>query len=372
MHKRKFRFISILLMAAILVSCSPTFSPSLTSTPQREVSKVPQASQTTSSPEQNTPTISYSSTVEKIFITPGNASQLKAVTQFVGKNPHLLKWSSDGLTLAARTVDGMSLYDIKTQSKIADLITNDNQQLLDYSPDTRLFATTRDLHTLELSDIESGEVQSTLIPGYPIYNAVFLPGGRQIAILSADEMAFSIWDIDSGEKLNSYSGFESAAPVYAIAFSDDGKTALWYARATVQTTRLSSGQMGPVLSHQEFIGGLDMASEDNWLAAASATITGSEPQAIIQLWDAGSGEKISELKGCEIIPISIDFSMDGKLLAGDCQNKGIIWDVNGLKLLAELGGHSDSVTSVKFSPDGTMLATAANDGKILIWSAQRQ
>ncbi len=214
---------------------------------------------------------------------------------------------------------------------LAEVVMKDNQQLLDFSPDTRLLATTRDQHTLELSDIESGMLESTLTPSYPIYNAVFLPGGKQIAILSANEMAFSIWDIDSAEKLNSYSGFESAAPVYAIAFSDDGKTAMWYARATVQTTRLSSGQMGPVLSHQEFIGGLDMASEENWLAAASATTTGSEPQALIQLWDAGSGEEIAEFKGCEIIPISIDFSMDGKLLAADCQNKVIIWDDNRIE-----------------------------------------
>jgi WD40 repeat protein len=266
----------------------------------------------------------------------------------------------------------MSLYDIQTQSRIAEVIMKDNQQLLDYSPDTRLLATTQDQQTLELSDIESGEVRSTLTPGYPIYNAVFLPGGRQIAILDANEMAFSIWDIDSAEELNSYSGFESAAPVYSIAFSDDGKTAMWYARATVQTTRLSSGQMGPVLSHQEFIGGLDMAPEENLLAAASATTTGSEPQAIIQLWNAGSGEKISEFKGCEIIPISVDFSKDGKLLAADCQNKVIIWDVNGLNILAEPGGHTDSVTSVKFSPDGTMLASAANDDTIVIWTVQQQ
>ena len=370
MHKIIFRFVTSLLTAAILVSCSPPFSPSLTSTPQSAVSKLPQASQTATPREQNTPTNLPGTTGETIVIDPGNASQLQTVTQLDGKNPHLLKWSSDGATLAARTMDGMSLYDIPGQSTLAEVITEDNRPLLDFSPDTRLMATTRDQHTLELSDIESGMLESTLTPGYPIYNAFFLPGGKQIAILSANEMAFSIWDIDSAEKLNSYSGFESAAPVYAITISDDGKTAMWYARATVQTTHLSSGQMGPVLSHQEFIGGLDMVPEKNWLAAASATTTGSEPQALIQLWDASSGEEIGEFKGCEIIPISIDFSTDGKLLAADCRNKVIVWDANGFNILAELDSRADAVTSVKFSPDGTMLATAANDGKILIWKAQ--
>ena len=69
----------------------------------------------------------------------------------------MLKWSSDGSTLAARTMDGMSLYDIQTNPGCAEVIMKDNQQLLDYSPDTRLLATTRDLHTLELSDIVSGK-----------------------------------------------------------------------------------------------------------------------------------------------------------------------------------------------------------------------
>ena len=370
MPKRKSFFITLLLTAGILVSCSLPPSLSVTDTPQSVVSKLPQASPTIPPREQNTPTVLSITAEDKIIIDPTNASQIMEVIQLEGKNPHLLKWSSDGSTLAARTMGGINLYDIQTKSMLAEVFMETNQQLLDYSPDTRLMATTQDRNTLELSDIESGMLNSTLTPGYTIYNAVFLPGGKQIAILSADEMSFSIWDIDSAEKLNSYKGFETAAPIYNITFSDDGKTAIWYARATVQTTRLSSGQMGPILSHQEFVGGLDMAPKENWLAAASATTTGSEPQAVIQLWDAGRGEGIGEFKGCEIIPISLDFSTDGKILAADCQNKVIIWDVNGFNVLAELDTHDDSVTSVKFSPDGSMLATAANDGKIRIWSAK--
>ncbi len=97
MDKRKFHFVTILLTAAILVSCSPPISPSLTSTPQSAVSKQPQPSQSPTTAEQNTPTLLPNSIEESIVIDPGNASQLQAVTQLDGKNPHQLKWSSDSL-----------------------------------------------------------------------------------------------------------------------------------------------------------------------------------------------------------------------------------------------------------------------------------
>ena len=233
---------ALVVTAAMLVSCSLPAAPFPSGTPSPENANSPESEQTTPPIEEKTPTSAAEE--ELSVLSQANLSSLAVLKEFKISYPHQLKWSADSQYLAARTVDRIALYSIPEGIPVAEFKANQDRQILDFSPDSQLAAISIDQQSLELIDIEGGLLHSTIQPGYPIYGAVFLPGGKQIAILNANEISFSIWDIDSGEMLNTYSGFETAAPVYNITFSEDGKTAVWFARATVQTTRLSSGQMG--------------------------------------------------------------------------------------------------------------------------------
>jgi WD40 repeat protein len=73
--------------------------------------------------------------------------------------------------------------------------------------------------------------------------------------------------------------------------------------------------------------------------------------------------KASNLSQC-----SVDFSPDGRLLAGACyQNTAPLWEAQSGKLLFELMKSPEHTTAVSFSPDGKLLAVGGYSGKIALY-----
>ena len=63
------------------------------------------------------------------------------------------------------------------------------------------------------------------------------------------------------------------------------------------------------------------------------------------------------------------FSPSGDLIAeGGLDGNLYIWDADSGDLLTELTGHSGTVNELAFSADGTRIATAAEDGNVLLWA----
>ena len=132
---------------------------------------------------------------------------------------------------------------------------------------------------------------------------------------------------------------------------------------------------------------------------------------IIQVWDAGTGDRIYEFKEhtnsvqavhfsrnrTELVSASLDgnvllwslvgeggrlhspiqhngsvytakFSPDGNTFATGSADKLIrLWDTNTTEHNLTFIGHKDSVLDIDFSPDGTTLISASPDGTILLW-----
>lgn len=86
----------------------------------------------------------------------------------------------------------------------------------------------------------------------------------------------------------------------------------------------------------------------------------------IHLWDAATGEQVSELAASGSVD-SLDFSADGSLLAVGNDESIILWEVAGGEQIATLESHTDYVASLAFSSDGSLLATGSSDGTIYLW-----
>jgi WD40 repeat protein len=71
--------------------------------------------------------------------------------------------------------------------------------------------------------------------------------------------------------------------------------------------------------------------------------------------------------------VSLDFSPDGKLLAG-CRSDGSIclWKTVGDEKPALLEGHQAWVASGRFSPDGALLASEGLDHNVLVWDVKQR
>jgi WD40 repeat protein len=85
--------------------------------------------------------------------------------------------------------------------------------------------------------------------------------------------------------------------------------------------------------------------------------------AVIQEWDAASGELLRELEGHRDKVYSVECSADGKyLLSGGSFDKSLIlWDVASGKPIRNLSGKSLPILNLAFSPDSKKLTVAAGE-----------
>jgi WD40 repeat protein len=91
----------------------------------------------------------------------------------------------------------------------------------------------------------------------------------------------------------------------------------------------------------------------------------------IKLWDAQTGQNLSNIKWHNGGVISVAFSPDGKRLASASFDKMVkVWDVQTGWEILSLPGHTLSVSSVCFSPNGARLASASADTTVKVWDAQ--
>ena len=88
----------------------------------------------------------------------------------------------------------------------------------------------------------------------------------------------------------------------------------------------------------------------------------------VRIWDAISGNEISQLPAYIGNTSSLAFSPDGKQLATGASNKEVrVFDLATGKEMVTLRGAEDAVYSLAFSSDGQRLAAASRDGTVRVW-----
>jgi WD40 repeat protein len=77
---------------------------------------------------------------------------------------------------------------------------------------------------------------------------------------------------------------------------------------------------------------------------------------------------IPEFATSSISQCSVDFSPDGKMLAGVCyETTSPVWDVSSGRLLFSLMKSPSHEVAVSFSPDGKVIAAGGYSGKIELY-----
>ena len=201
------------------------------------------------------------------------------------------------------------------------------------------------------------------------------------------------------------------AEIYAVTFSHDYKGTMLASASADKTIRLwnphtsvDEEKLIAILPYKDSVRNVEFSSDNQMLA-------GGSDDGIIQVWDAGTGDRIYEFKEhinsvqavhfsrdrTKLVSASLDktailwnltgdggklhppiqhnapvyavkFSPDGNTFATGSADKLIrLWDTNTAKYNLTLIGHKDTVLDFDFSPDGSALVSGSPDGKILLW-----
>ena len=301
------------------------------------------------------------------LVEPENAALLRQTVEAQVINPSRLVWSQDGTLLALMSGSGLVVLDGKTLAVVSRVEVSEPLYLLDFSPSSDSMATTTNQQQVELRKIMSGQVEHKLALDAPLTTASYSPDGATLAVSMSDEIAVTLWDVNSGQLKKKISGFETAAPVYSGFIGADERHFVWYARGTVQVMDLETGKFGPALHHEDFVTALALSPDGQTLATAAGGTFNGYFQPLVKLWDSSNGKEEAVMPAGDSIPGSMSFSPDGRLLASCDSNRVTLWDVNAGQLLGAVSGHADAVSSVAFSPDGKRLASAANDSTVRLW-----
>ncbi len=289
-----------------------------------------------------------------------NVPRLQRLADIKVTDPVHLTWSPDGKSLGAVTQSGFSLINAQTFQATRTVAINQPTNLLDLSSDLRVFAQTSDQRTLELRDASSSSLLRSVTFGGTFGDAVFAPDGKTFAVTSMDEIAATIWDVQTGQQTKKLTGFQTAAPVYQVAFSADGKTLFWISRGTIQLMDIASAKLGAKFQHEDFIFDQALTPDGRTLITAA--------EGTVIFWDVASGKKSPASPPMN--PTAIALSPAGRVLAVAAGNNILLWDVTNQKQLRSLTGHADRVTSVAFAPEALTLASASDDDVIKLWAVK--
>ncbi|HEY9830319.1 MAG TPA: serine/threonine-protein kinase [Stenomitos sp.] len=270
--------------------------------------------------------------------------------------------SPEGQFLASGNPDKtIQLWDLATTEVISTLTGHlQGIKSVAFSPDGTILATGSDDQTVKLWNVSQGEEIYTLSGhSHAVKSVAFSPDGQMLASGSWDQ-TIKLWNVQTGVAEKTLTGHR--LQVSAVAFSPTGHI-LGSASCdrTVRLWNLTSGTSTPLYGHAWAVLAIVFSPDGKTLA------TGSDDNTII-LWDWKTGTILYKLSGHSWSVVALTFSPDGETLVSGSWDQTIqLWQVSTGKKIATLTGHLDSVSSVAIRSDGQMIASGSQDKTIKLW-----
>ena len=216
----------------------------------------------------------------------------------------------------------------------------------------------------------------------PVYAIAYSPDGKTLASGGADGTV-KLWDLGTSRErtnLEGHTGF-----IDSVTFAPDGKTLATTATQENDIVKLwdvAEGELRDTISESErpdWTRPDPLQSPDGHIKVEVGKPSGNWQYKTATLVETATGKKIATLSGHPDQLNAVAFSPDGEILAtgggytehpspvnppGDIR----LWDVKSGKLLTTFEGHGGAVSAVTFSPDGKILASANYDGTVKLWN----
>ncbi len=151
-----------------------------------------------------------------------------------------------------------------------------------------------------------------------------------------------------------------------LCFSSDGsRLVIGHADAHIRIVDWRTGAQLEVPSPDKGSGIIALACSPTEDLVAWGSGSGGS---LIWLWNWGTQEPISELKGHTDWIVALAFSPNGRLLASASADRSIrLWNVADRTEFRRFQGHLDEVWGLAFLPDGQTLVSGGKDGSVRFW-----
>lgn len=330
------------------------------------------------------------------FIQRGNArgSAERAVAERLGAQA-LLKDDLDRSLLLAR--ESVNQYDSVTTrgNLLAALVRRpaaigllhgdgDRQQRVAASPDGRLVATGDNDGTLTFFDLttlkRSGaplELATKEFAG-PIWAMAFSPDGRTLAVAAQGLTRLVLVDV-AGRTVRLVEQFPTDVPVrkfshYGLEYSPDGKTLI--ASETILDKEFTpvrseivfrDARTGDRLGRTIDAGTIGAQGPDPFLSLAFTPdgrqiVGGGEQSAAV--WSTTTGRLLRTFAPANSVAVS---PTGAQLALGQIDGSVVFVDTRTGRKRPASGRHADRVIDLAFAPDGKTLLTGGADGDVIVW-----
>jgi WD40 repeat protein/serine/threonine protein kinase len=236
----------------------------------------------------------------------------------------------DGQSLATGSFDGtVRLWEVASGRELR-MLSADSGAICSvaFRPDGKILAAGSRTGTVMLWDTATGDlVRSLMAHDFPVLDLAFSPDGHRLATAG---QTVKLWDIDTqSAEPEPRELKEGPGQIRAVAFSPDGRL---------------------------------VASARNNEATATYAI---------DLWDAGSGQRLQTIRSSSRMWLyDLAFHPDGRRLTAAQSFEGVVtWDIETRREVGRLTEHAGQVYRVAYSGDGRLLASAGDDGQIWIRDA---
>lgn len=196
----------------------------------------------------------------------------------------------------------------------------------------------------------------------PVYAAAFSPDGKKAVSGGADGV-LRVFDTRTGKEMRRLDGHTGR--IWTVAFAPDGRrVASGGFDGSVRVWDLVSGRELRRFDHADYVRSVVFSRDGNFI------LSGGDDK-LARLWSIESDKEIRAFKGHDHFVWDVALSRDGKRALTASLDKTVrLWDVDTGEELKRLTGHKDTVLSVAFAPDGRRALSGSTDKTLIVWNLE--